>query len=323
MFQERRQHQRLTPNAPQLVLLDESKYSLLFDLCEGGLAVEGYSAQKSLDAFPLEFDLPEGISIQAKVEIVWTSDSGYRTGFRFVELADSDREQLRAWISGASTWPAVVEDPVGQIPIAPDTGGPLPETSAVEKVQNKEVEEFQANEQLFPLPRSPQLQIENALESKHAALNEARTSVYWAGIIFALALSCVSFLAGYYWRGSRSSARPPQASPPAVAARETTPNSSPVRNPLPAKQPSSPPETSVDEPGFVLQVAAMEKEANADALSASLHQKNFSSFVFKRSSDRFYRVVVGPFPKQEAAVKTRRELEAQGFNSVLRPWSPE
>ena len=86
MQQDRRQHPRLTPSSPQLVLLDESKYSLLFDLGEGGLSIEGFAAQRPRDEFNVEFDLPEGNGcIQAKAEVVWTSDSGYRTGFRFLD----------------------------------------------------------------------------------------------------------------------------------------------------------------------------------------------------------------------------------------------
>src|SRR5579862_5606093 len=104
MLQDRRQHPRLTPGTPQLVLLDESKYSLLFDLGEGGLSIEGFAAQRPRDEFNVEFDLPEGSGcIQTKAQVVWTSDSGYRTGFRFLDLAEPGREQLRNWIAAAHT----------------------------------------------------------------------------------------------------------------------------------------------------------------------------------------------------------------------------
>src|SRR5271165_718004 len=103
VVQDRRQHQRLTPSSPQLVLLDESKYSLLFDVSEGGLAVEGLSAQDPNRAISLEFDMPEAsCCIQAQAEIVWTSESGYRTGFRFLDLPDASRQQLRDWITATS-----------------------------------------------------------------------------------------------------------------------------------------------------------------------------------------------------------------------------
>jgi len=84
MLQDRRQYERLVPNSPQLVLLDESKYSLLFDLSEGGLALEGFTAKNPQDVIALEFDLPEGNGcIAARAEVAWTSGSGYRSGLRF------------------------------------------------------------------------------------------------------------------------------------------------------------------------------------------------------------------------------------------------
>lgn len=331
MFEERRQHQRLAPNAPQLVLLDESKYSLLFDLGEGGLAVEGYSAPKSVNAFPLEFDLPEGNgSIQAKGEIVWTSDSGYRTGFRFVELADNYREQLRAWISSASaTRPAVValEERTEQAPDALPPNPPLVETPLVEPIQgqndrNKQVVEFHTDGQLFAVPKTPKLEVESSEKDKSGALAGIRSQAYWPQVLLAaLTLCCVSFLGGYYWRGLESPPRASQA--PAAAQSATTAHSSAAQNQGAAAEPAPSPAPSAKQAGFVLQVAAMEKQANADALSTTLQEKNFPAFVLKRTGDRFYRVVVGPYPKQEASGKIRHDLEAQGFPSELRPWSPQ
>src|ERR1700722_11116361 len=103
MLQDRRQYPRLTPSSPQLVLLDESKYSLLFDLSEGGLALEGFTAKNPQDVIALEFDLPEGNGcIEARAEIAWTSDSGYRSGLRFLEIPDASRENLREWISSVA-----------------------------------------------------------------------------------------------------------------------------------------------------------------------------------------------------------------------------
>ena len=102
MVHDRRLYQRLTPSLPQLILLDESKYSLLFDLSEAGLAVEGFTAQDPRRPVSLEFDMPEGSGcIQARAEVVWMSDSGYRTGFRFLDLPENSRKQLKDWVSSA------------------------------------------------------------------------------------------------------------------------------------------------------------------------------------------------------------------------------
>ena len=101
--QDRRRHKRLAPSLPPLVLLDKSKYSLLFDLSEGGLAVGGFIAQDPNHVISLEFDMPDGSGyIQAQGEIVWVSDSDHRTGCRFLDLPVNTRQLLKDWISTTS-----------------------------------------------------------------------------------------------------------------------------------------------------------------------------------------------------------------------------
>jgi hypothetical protein len=80
---------------------------------------------------------------------------------------------------------------------------------------------------------------------------------------------------------------------------------------------------SLDSTGFVLQVAAMKHEDNADALAESLHQSNFPAFVFKRGDDPFYRVAVGVYGDADSTAKVKGELERQGFKAILRRWIPE
>jgi cell division septation protein DedD len=75
-------------------------------------------------------------------------------------------------------------------------------------------------------------------------------------------------------------------------------------------------------PGFVLQVGAMTNEKNAEALSERLQRKHFPTFVFKRSTDRFYQVDVGSFADVDSAAVVKRELEKRGFKPILRYWSP-
>jgi hypothetical protein len=87
---------------------------------------------------------------------------------------------------------------------------------------------------------------------------------------------------------------------------------------------STPPATiSRDVPGFVLQVAAMKHEDNADALAETLHQRNFPAFVFKRGAGPFYRVTIGVYGDADSAVRMKDELERQGFKAILRRWLPE
>jgi len=77
---------------------------------------------------------------------------------------------------------------------------------------------------------------------------------------------------------------------------------------------------SPDSSGFVVQVAAMRHEENADALAALLHDRNFPAFVVKRGA--FYYVAVGVYGDADSAVKVRDELQKQGFEVILRRWLP-
>jgi septal ring-binding cell division protein DamX len=138
-------------------------------------------------------------------------------------------------------------------------------------------------------------------------------------------LSSIAFLMGYYLHAGRTrhTAKPVQASTAPAASTATqapppTDGSSPA-----AGNPSGAPLLPLDVPGLVLQVGAMASETNADALSATLRQKNFPAFVFKHGNDRLYRVVVGPFKNEDSATSTKTDLEGQGFTPLLKNWTPE
>ncbi|HEX4488101.1 MAG TPA: SPOR domain-containing protein [Terriglobales bacterium] len=330
MLQDRRQHPRLTPSTPQLVLLDESKYSLLFDLGEGGLSIEGFAAQRPRDEFNVEFDLPEGNGcIQAKAEVVWTSDSGYRTGFRFLDLTDPNREQLKNWIAGSiSNRLSVIEGRISQPTFPPLEGAEAP----VALAEKSKSDSYQGPS-LFSVHPSSQGEAGDIKD-------EERSPIYAAGLVLALVMALVAFVTGYYWRAAHSQRRAvtpaaapapqsalpvpnpsaPQSSP--QAALSAPPSSAAITAPAPAA--SAPPATpALSEPGFALQVAAMSTEANADALSAKLHEQSFNSFVVKRQGDHLFRVLVGPFKTPEEAQKVQSAMRAQDYKPLLRPWSPE
>jgi hypothetical protein len=80
---------------------------------------------------------------------------------------------------------------------------------------------------------------------------------------------------------------------------------------------------SRDLPGYVLQVAAMKQEDNADTLGETLHQRNFPVFVYKNGAGAFYRVAIGVYGDANSAGRVKDELERQGFKAILRRWLPE
>ncbi len=321
MVQDRRLYQRLTPSSPQLVLLDESKYSLLFDLSESGLAVEGFAAQGPNSLTSLEFDMPEGSGcVQARAEIVWTSDSGYRTGLRFLDLPDASRQQLRDWIASTSaSRMAVIESEVSKPIFGTAAGTQSIPFGTENKGSEKAVESpaFPMQPVLRSEPRRPFAEDDQEFASEGSALHLA------AIFIAAVVMSSIAFLLGYYWRGGRP--RPPVKQLAAATAPKAPGYSAGVPSPSPSQLPPQvviPPILPLDNPGFVLQVAAMEQEGNADAFSNALRKKNFSAFVFHRDTDHFFRVAVGPYTDQSAAMRIKNDLEQEGYKPILRPWSP-
>ena len=120
---------------------------------------------------------------------------------------------------------------------------------------------------------------------------------------------------------------------PAAVAEAPKPVAAPVAPPpAPAKPPvaaarTAPAATQTPAPGgsalipkgaITLQVAALLREADALALAQALQEKRFPTIVTTPSTDKYYRVQIGPYPDMKAANVVRRELEKQGFKSIVR-----
>ncbi|HEY6442359.1 MAG TPA: SPOR domain-containing protein [Candidatus Acidoferrales bacterium] len=294
MLPDRRQYQRVIPDQPLLVRCGESQSRLLFDLSEEGLAIDDLGSESSAQVIPLVFDLPDGHGhIQANGEIAWTNDSEKRTGLRFVDLADTSRQQLRQWISASvfdTAELALVEEEPAQPPVF--------FTHEIGSVG------FLAPQ---PMPN----------EVSHYGASRYLT---WL-ILGALSIvSGITFIRHYPGVANRWQAKEIMAADkvPEIPA----PSSTASVEPPPAPTPSLPVTHPLSLPGFVLQVAAMKHEDNADALAKTLQQRNFPAFVFKRGATPFYRVAVGAYSDPDSAHRIKDELKAQGFKSILKHWSP-
>lgn len=73
--------------------------------------------------------------------------------------------------------------------------------------------------------------------------------------------------------------------------------------------------------GFVLQIAAMNAPENANELARSLRLKEWPAFVSKRGTDRFYRVLIGPYESRESLRKAKSTLEGQHIPAIEKRWS--
>jgi cell division septation protein DedD len=120
------------------------------------------------------------------------------------------------------------------------------------------------------------------------------------------------------------SAEPPK--PPerlAAVPQPVTAPVPPVESPAAAGKPAAgraaPAASALIPKGSItLQVAALLREADALALARALQEKKFPAIVTTPTADRYYRVQVGPYPDANSANSARRELEKQGFKSIVR-----
>jgi hypothetical protein len=328
MLAERRHFQRVGLNSPLPVRLDESKDSLLFDLCEEGLAVDGLADRKPGEVIPFSFELPERHGcIQGTAEIVWTNDPGHRTGLHVLGLADPIREQLVSWISArACAGKLVVTEKVSfesniVTDSTPDLINPI-----LQHLGNDSG--TCSSSSLSPALLGEEFAPDYSELRSAGELNPDRKSILRiaVGLGLLLLFSVFVFLVYQSLGHSRETRNNLQTgvSPTTASAPELPPNdaAASVKNPSAATPPFAPP-APLDHPGFVLQVGAMRHEANADSLAQDLQRRNFPAFVFRRGTDRFYRVAVGPYSEVDSPARVKGDLQKNGLKSFLRPWVPE
>jgi len=111
-----------------------------------------------------------------------------------------------------------------------------------------------------------------------------------------------------------------QESAPAVTTPDDNPpaaNSSPEQsdaNSNPAPEMTTPPSG-----GYVVQVAAVSKQQDADVLVNALRKKQYPVFVVNnQAGSKLFHVQVGPFAQLKDAEEMRSRLSADGYNAILK-----
>ena len=70
--------------------------------------------------------------------------------------------------------------------------------------------------------------------------------------------------------------------------------------------------------GYMVQVAAVTKQEDAEALVNALRRKNYPVISTNGPADKLYHVQVGPFPDPKDAEATRVKLIGDGYNPILK-----
>lgn len=88
--------------------------------------------------------------------------------------------------------------------------------------------------------------------------------------------------------------------------------------PAPSPDPRQEPVRAVAGGNFLVQVAAVSKSEDAEALAAALRQKQYPAFVFSNSTAKLYHVQVGPFGAMSEAESMRARLIKDGYSPIVK-----
>jgi len=103
----------------------------------------------------------------------------------------------------------------------------------------------------------------------------------------------------------------PQLSQPLSDASSTTSSGQSA-----ASDQASPPPANGS--GYFVQVAAVSKQEDAEALVESLKGRQYTAFIATPSPDKFFHVQIGPFSDIKEAESTRAKLVSDGYNPILK-----
>jgi DedD protein len=81
----------------------------------------------------------------------------------------------------------------------------------------------------------------------------------------------------------------------------------------PAGQSASTPDT-----GFFVQVAAVSKQEDAEALVESLKGRQYTAVIASSAADKLFHVQVGPFADIKDAEATRAKLVSEGYTPIVK-----
>jgi len=109
---------------------------------------------------------------------------------------------------------------------------------------------------------------------------------------------------------------------PATETKTDTANGTAPANPTtaqPAANSAPDPTTVLPSPGYFVQVAAVSKQEDADALVDALKKKQYPAFVAAaNATDKLFHVQCGPYSDIKEAESLRTRLVADGYTPILK-----
>jgi cell division septation protein DedD len=115
----------------------------------------------------------------------------------------------------------------------------------------------------------------------------------------------------------------PEGTPADASANSGTPGTTPgdttqAAAPSAATPPTPEPVRSDNSTGYIVQVAAVSKQQDAEALVAALRRKQYQVFIATSAADNLFHVQAGPFGDSKDAEAIRSRLIADGYNPIVK-----
>lgn len=112
----------------------------------------------------------------------------------------------------------------------------------------------------------------------------------------------------------------PELTPAAETKTDTANGAAPANPaPTPANANTADPTTTLPSPGYFVQVAAVSKQEDADALVDALKKKQYPAFVAAaNATDKLFHVQCGPYSDAKEAEALRTRLVGDGYSPILK-----
>jgi cell division septation protein DedD len=111
----------------------------------------------------------------------------------------------------------------------------------------------------------------------------------------------------------------PELTPPSDTKTDTAATANPATTPATTGQPGAADPSTALPTGYFVQVAAVSKQEDAQALVDALTKKQYPAFVAAQSaSDKLFRVQLGPYADVKEAEAMRTRLQGDGYNPILK-----
>lgn len=132
--------------------------------------------------------------------------------------------------------------------------------------------------------------------------------------------------------GAKTAAGTPErVAPPPIQQPTDTSQTAASTAPAPTVEPTAAPATVSTTPapemakpdaittgGYTVQVAAVSKQEDADALVDALKKKSYPVFVANAAADKLFHVQVGPFADIKDAEAMKAKLLGDGYNPIVK-----